>query len=260
MKVTGPAGGSGANQNVWSTLRSPPLPPCWASTSCMLSAAAAGPRARMPSRTETRRPSGYSTPNSSWSSRGNSRPGRGKGLTSANRPSPARPGGVRRRRTDRVNLNPVEYASTWATPPRRRRSVRAGGDPDTGRELVSGGDISRCHHRSAQASVAPRPSLPIHGVHGPILPRERARAHLPGRMPGCDRRGSMGSRRRGTSPRSPAWRRLRWTSREGHLWTQPRSRDGSVHVTDERFNTVSHLFAACFALVGAALLIAQAGA
>jgi len=31
-------------------------------------------------------------------------------------------------------------------------------------------------------------------------------------------------------------------------------------VTDERFNTVSHLFAACFALVGAALLIAQAGA
>jgi hemolysin III len=31
-------------------------------------------------------------------------------------------------------------------------------------------------------------------------------------------------------------------------------------VTDERLNTVSHLFAACFALVGAALLIAQAGA
>jgi hemolysin III len=31
-------------------------------------------------------------------------------------------------------------------------------------------------------------------------------------------------------------------------------------VTDERFNTVSHLFAACFALVGAALLISQAGA
>jgi len=42
--------------------------------------------------------------------------------------------------------------------------------------------------------------------------------------------------------------------------TPPRSRDGSVHVTDERFNTVSHMFAACFALVGAALLIAQAGA
>jgi len=40
----------------------------------------------------------------------------------------------------------------------------------------------------------------------------------------------------------------------------PRSRDGSVHVTDERFNTVSHLFAACFALVGAALLISQAAA
>jgi hemolysin III len=31
-------------------------------------------------------------------------------------------------------------------------------------------------------------------------------------------------------------------------------------VTDERFNTVSHLFGACLALVGAALLIAQAGA
>jgi hemolysin III len=31
-------------------------------------------------------------------------------------------------------------------------------------------------------------------------------------------------------------------------------------VTDERFNTVSHLFAACFALVGAALLITQASA
>ena len=31
-------------------------------------------------------------------------------------------------------------------------------------------------------------------------------------------------------------------------------------MTDERFNTVSHLFAACFALVGAALLITQASA
>jgi len=40
--------------------------------------------------------------------------------------------------------------------------------------------------------------------------------------------------------------------------TPPRSRDGSLHVTDERFNTVSHLFAACFALAGAALLIARA--
>lgn len=40
--------------------------------------------------------------------------------------------------------------------------------------------------------------------------------------------------------------------------TVPRSRDGSVHVTDERFNTVSHLVGACFALVGAGLLIAQA--
>lgn len=39
-----------------------------------------------------------------------------------------------------------------------------------------------------------------------------------------------------------------------------RSRDGSVHVTDERFNTVSHLVAACFALVGAALLFARATA
>ena len=36
------------------------------------------------------------------------------------------------------------------------------------------------------------------------------------------------------------------------------SRDGSVHVTDERFNAISHLGAACFALVGAGLLIAQA--
>ena len=40
--------------------------------------------------------------------------------------------------------------------------------------------------------------------------------------------------------------------------TALRSRDGSVHVTDERFNTVSHLFAACFALVGSGLLISQA--
>ncbi|NYI42001.1 PAQR family membrane homeostasis protein TrhA [Demequina lutea] len=31
-------------------------------------------------------------------------------------------------------------------------------------------------------------------------------------------------------------------------------------MTDERFNTVSHLFAACFALVGSALLISQASA
>lgn len=40
----------------------------------------------------------------------------------------------------------------------------------------------------------------------------------------------------------------------------PLSRDGSIHVTDERINTVSHLAASCFALVGSALLIAQAGA
>ena len=39
-----------------------------------------------------------------------------------------------------------------------------------------------------------------------------------------------------------------------------RSRDGSVHVTDERINTISHLVGSCFALLGAALLIAQAGA
>ncbi len=40
--------------------------------------------------------------------------------------------------------------------------------------------------------------------------------------------------------------------------TTPRSRDGSVHVTDERINTVTHLAASCFALVGTALLVAQA--
>lgn len=39
----------------------------------------------------------------------------------------------------------------------------------------------------------------------------------------------------------------------------PRSKDGSVHVTDERINTISHLAASCFALLGAALLISQAG-
>jgi len=38
----------------------------------------------------------------------------------------------------------------------------------------------------------------------------------------------------------------------------PRSRDGSVHVTDERINTITHLAASCFAVVGAALLVAQA--
>jgi hemolysin III len=42
--------------------------------------------------------------------------------------------------------------------------------------------------------------------------------------------------------------------------TTPRSRDGSVHVTDERFNTVSHIVGCCFALVGAGLLISQASA
>ncbi len=39
-----------------------------------------------------------------------------------------------------------------------------------------------------------------------------------------------------------------------------RSRDGSVHVTDERFNTISHLFATCFALLGSSLLVTQAAA
>ncbi len=40
--------------------------------------------------------------------------------------------------------------------------------------------------------------------------------------------------------------------------TVPLSRDGSIHVTDERFNTAAHIAGACFALVGAGLLIAQA--
>ncbi|MBW8172621.1 hemolysin III family protein [Ornithinimicrobium sp. Arc0846-15] len=38
------------------------------------------------------------------------------------------------------------------------------------------------------------------------------------------------------------------------------SRDHSVHVTDERINTISHLVGACFAVLGAALLITQAAA
>ena len=37
-----------------------------------------------------------------------------------------------------------------------------------------------------------------------------------------------------------------------------RSRDGSIHVTDERFNTAAHLAAALFAVVGTGLLVAQA--
>lgn len=45
-----------------------------------------------------------------------------------------------------------------------------------------------------------------------------------------------------------------------HDTTPPLSRDGSVHVTDERINTVTHLAASCFAVVGAALLITQAAA
>ena len=42
--------------------------------------------------------------------------------------------------------------------------------------------------------------------------------------------------------------------------TTPRSRDGSVHVTDERFNTISHIVGLCFALAGAGLLVSQASA
>lgn len=38
------------------------------------------------------------------------------------------------------------------------------------------------------------------------------------------------------------------------------SRDGSVHVTDERFNTLSHLVGSCLALLGTALLVVQAAA
>ena len=43
--------------------------------------------------------------------------------------------------------------------------------------------------------------------------------------------------------------------------TTPRprlSRDGSVHVTDERINTITHLAASCFALVGGGLLVVPA--
>lgn len=40
----------------------------------------------------------------------------------------------------------------------------------------------------------------------------------------------------------------------------PLSRDGSKHVTNEVVNTVSHLAAACFALLGSVLLIAKAAA
>lgn len=42
--------------------------------------------------------------------------------------------------------------------------------------------------------------------------------------------------------------------------SEARSRDGSIHVTDEKFNAASHLAAACFAVVGTGLLVAQAGA
>jgi hemolysin III len=39
-----------------------------------------------------------------------------------------------------------------------------------------------------------------------------------------------------------------------------RSKDGSAHDTNERINTITHLVAACLAVLGAALLIAQASA
>lgn len=39
-----------------------------------------------------------------------------------------------------------------------------------------------------------------------------------------------------------------------------RSKDGSIHVTDERINTASHLAGTIFSLLGAALLIARAAA
>ncbi|GAA1167960.1 hemolysin III family protein [Ornithinimicrobium humiphilum] len=44
------------------------------------------------------------------------------------------------------------------------------------------------------------------------------------------------------------------------LATAPRSRDGSVHVTDERINTITHLVGSCLAVAGVALLVAQASA
>lgn len=42
------------------------------------------------------------------------------------------------------------------------------------------------------------------------------------------------------------------------MQAKPLSKDGSVHVTDERVNTISHLGASCSALAGGALLVAQA--
>lgn len=38
------------------------------------------------------------------------------------------------------------------------------------------------------------------------------------------------------------------------------SRDGSIHVTDERINTVSHLVGACLSVLGCAVLMTRAGA
>ncbi len=44
------------------------------------------------------------------------------------------------------------------------------------------------------------------------------------------------------------------------LNVQKTSKDESKHVTDERINTISHLIGSCLAVLGAALLIAQASA
>lgn len=66
-----------------------------------------------------------------------------------------------------------------------------------------------------------------------------------------------------TTPSAPVVRVARLSpdvAERQRVETGLRSRDGSVHVTDERFNTVSHLAASCFAFVGSALLVAQAGA
>lgn len=40
---------------------------------------------------------------------------------------------------------------------------------------------------------------------------------------------------------------------------RPLSRDGSVHVTDEKINTISHLLGACLAVLGSAVLLTRAG-
>ena len=42
--------------------------------------------------------------------------------------------------------------------------------------------------------------------------------------------------------------------------TSIKSKDDSIYITDERINTIIHMVAACFALLGAALLVSQASA